>query len=101
VFYEYAADDGAFLREAADEIERLRDCEAYNAKSVAWANVEIERLREENEKLLRNAKQDAEMMVAYNLWCQKNKCAPSSSNLIEMMTIYKRMPSALQQKDDE
>ena len=25
VFYEYAADDGAFLREAADEIERLRD----------------------------------------------------------------------------
>ena len=37
VFYEYAADNGAFLREAADEIERLRealrgiieaDCEA-------------------------------------------------------------------------
>ena len=25
VFYEYAADNGAFLREAADEIERLRD----------------------------------------------------------------------------
>ena len=24
VFYEYAADNGAFLREAADEIERLR-----------------------------------------------------------------------------
>jgi hypothetical protein len=34
------------LNEAADEIERLRDCEAYNARSVAWANVEIERLRE-------------------------------------------------------
>ena len=25
VFYEYAADNGAFLREAADEIERLRE----------------------------------------------------------------------------
>jgi len=25
VFYEYAADDGALLKEAADEIERLRE----------------------------------------------------------------------------
>jgi len=33
VFYEYAADNGAFLREAADEIERLR--EALN-EIAAW-----------------------------------------------------------------
>lgn len=40
VFYEYAADNGAFLREAADEIERLRefvsglacDCEGEQCK---------------------------------------------------------------------
>ena len=31
---------------AIDEIERLRDCEAYNARSVVWGNDEIERLRE-------------------------------------------------------
>ena len=36
----------AIMNDAAAEIERLRSCEAYNAKSVAWANVEIERLRE-------------------------------------------------------
>lgn len=35
------------IAKQADEIERLRDCEAYNARSVAWANVEIERLRKE------------------------------------------------------
>ena len=29
VFYEYAADNGAFLREAADEIERLREENTY------------------------------------------------------------------------
>lgn len=28
-----------------DEIERLRDCEVYNARSVASSNAEIERLR--------------------------------------------------------
>lgn len=39
------------LSDAADEIERLRDCEAYNARSVLWANGEIERLRVEKEKL--------------------------------------------------
>jgi len=31
VFYEYAADNGAFLREAAAEIERLREALRYYA----------------------------------------------------------------------
>ena len=62
------------------------------AEGVALdAKYEIERLREENEKLLRNAKQDAEMMMAYNRICQKHGFAPSSSDLI----------SALQQKETE
>jgi len=34
------------IYEAADMIELARICDAYNAKSVAWANVEITRLRE-------------------------------------------------------
>ena len=33
VFYEYAADGGAFLREAADEIERLREALRYYAEN--------------------------------------------------------------------
>ena len=33
VFYEYVADEGAMLREAADEIERLREALRKIAKS--------------------------------------------------------------------
>ena len=52
VFYEYAADDGAFLREAADEIERLRATLdqtrrfALNGEIDTIVSDEIERLRE-------------------------------------------------------
>lgn len=46
VFYEYAADNGAFLREAADEIERLRDvlrfvscdCEPHECRGYGMGN---------------------------------------------------------------
>ena len=61
------------------------------AQFLVSAADEIERLREENEKLLRNAKQDAEMMMAYNRICQKHGFAPSSSDLI----------AALQQKESK
>lgn len=36
---------------AANEIERLRNCEVYNARSVASSNAEIERLRGALEKI--------------------------------------------------
>lgn len=39
------------IYEAADMIERVRICDAYNAKSVAWANVEITRLQK-NQSIL-------------------------------------------------
>lgn len=51
VFYEYAADNGAMLRESADEIERLREAlsamtELFKATeaSAQWALSEVERL---------------------------------------------------------
>ncbi len=44
--FNWADLDPSDMEEAADEIERARICDAYNAKSVAWANVEITRLRE-------------------------------------------------------
>jgi hypothetical protein len=54
VFYEYAADDGAFLHEAASRIEKL--------ESVT--------------------KDDAKWLATYHKWCEMNGCAPSSSDLI-------------------
>ena len=42
-------------------------------------------VREENAKLLKNAKLDADMLLAYSKWCGLNNCAPNSSDLIRMM----------------
>lgn len=45
VFYEYAADNGAMLREAADEIERLREALREIAKTdiQTWAKTALEK----------------------------------------------------------
>ena len=58
VFYEYAADNGAMLREAADEIERLRATLnqtrrfALSGEMDTLVSDEIERLREALQKML-------------------------------------------------
>ena len=36
----------------------------------------------EIERLLRNAKSDAQWMAAYHKWCEMNGCPPASSDLI-------------------
>jgi predicted component of type VI protein secretion system len=41
----------------------------------------IEELQDEIERLLRNAKADAQWLAAYHKWCQMNGCAPSSRDL--------------------
>ena len=47
VFYEYAADDGAFLREAASEIEQLREDKKRGFELMDTFVREINRLRRE------------------------------------------------------
>lgn len=50
--------------------------------TAALALFEVEKLKQENERLTRNAETDAKMMMAYNRWCHKNGCPPSSSDLM-------------------
>lgn len=45
------------------------------------ASAEIERVREENERLVNNARSDAKLLAAYHKWCQMHNCAPSSRDL--------------------
>ena len=47
VLYEYAADDGAFLREAADRIEELQKQLAASYKQIKKLENEIENLEYE------------------------------------------------------
>ncbi len=51
VFYEYAADDGALLKEAAAEIENLRARTILIPETVGKIVNEYPALRAENEKL--------------------------------------------------
>ena len=58
-----------------DIVERLREGSFVGMKEAAD---EIERLRN-------NAKQDAQYLLAYHRICQKHGIAPSSSDLIAAM----------------
>ena len=49
------------------------------------ARSRVDELEQENEKLLANAKIDAELLMAYSNWCKLNECLPNSSDLIRMM----------------
>ena len=50
VFYEYAADNGAFLREAADEIERLREALTIALSALVAATSLLKRSEDEKVK---------------------------------------------------
>lgn len=39
----------------------------------------------EIDRMNRVAEQDAKMLLAYSRWCEKNGCAPSSSDLMGMV----------------
>ncbi len=72
-----------------DIVELLRDgnvcSREHNTCRNDWrmeeAAIEIERLREENARLVTNARSDALLLGAYHKWCQMHDCAPSSSDL--------------------
>lgn len=55
------------------------------AKGRAQMEAEIERLRAERDKLLSNAKQDANLLRRYHAWCELNSCAPSTSDLYSLV----------------
>jgi hypothetical protein len=62
-----------------DIVERLEDCATFGAEGAealcGEAAYEIKRL-------LSNAKQDAQYLLAYHRICQKHGIAPSSSDLV-------------------
>ena len=64
-----------------DLVKRLRVCAAFDPDQAEAAD-RIEQLEDENKRLLANATYDAELLVVYHRICQKNGCAPSSSDLV-------------------
>lgn len=71
---------------------------------VGDTNEELDTLWEaadEIERLLANAKQDAEYLAAYHYWCQKHGCAPSYSDLIASREAYISVRTKLGEKKDE
>jgi hypothetical protein len=45
----------------------------------------IHAMQAEVQSLNRTAEQDARLLLAYARWCEKNGCAPSSSDLMSMV----------------
>jgi uncharacterized protein YigA (DUF484 family) len=65
----------------SDIVERLRLDAEPTEGDMETAAQEIEKLREENERLASNARSDARLLAAYHKWCEMHGCAPSSSDL--------------------
>ena len=80
-----------------DLIKNLRDLAAFAHADLSVAD----EAADEIERLLANAKHDAEYLAAYHYWCQKHDCAPSSSDLIASREAYISVRAKLGRKKDE
>lgn len=80
-----------------DLVKNLRDLAAFAHADLSVAD----EAADEIERLLANAKQDAEYLAAYHYWCQKHDCAPSSSDLIASREAYISVRAKLGEKKDE
>lgn len=79
--------DGAkkALDELVNEFNDLRAAIANErrwwASQVAGAHRIALAAVDEAKRLENNAKQDADLLARYHAWCEKNNCAPSTSDL--------------------
>lgn len=79
-----------------DIVKNLRDRAAFAHADLSVAD----EAADEIERLLANAKQDAEYLAAYHYWCLKHDCAPSPSDLIASREAYISARTKLGEKKD-